>query len=214
MLAVAACVAAIACSGEVPPDLVLVNGKVLTADTARPVVEALAVRGEFIIADGSTADIEALAGPQTRRIDLQGRTVVPGFNDAHAHFSIDPGGEHLSFPTLEPSWNDVRGAIVRTAAKAPADTWIFGVVGHTVVLDERVTRAALDRIAPAHPVLLRAYYGHGYVLNTAAMRSLVIKDDEPDPFGGHFEREKGSSRINGRVWSTPRGTSIACWGSG
>ena len=199
-LVAAVCLSAVACSREDPPDLILVNGNVLTADASRPTVEALAVRGEFIIAVGATADIEALARAQTRRIDLQGRTVVPGFNDAHAHFSVDPEGQHLSFATMEPSWDEVRGAITRTAAKAPAGTWIYGVVGHSVVLDERVTRAALDRVAPAHPVLLRAYYGHGYILNTAAMRSLVIKDDEPDPFGGHFERVKGSNRINGRVW--------------
>jgi predicted amidohydrolase YtcJ len=63
-----------------------------------------------------------------------------------------------------------------------------------------VTRAALDRVAPAHPVHLRAYYGHGYILNSAAMRGLGVKDEEPDPYGGRFERVAGSARINGRMW--------------
>ncbi len=65
-------------------------------------------------------------------------------------------------------------------------------------IDATTNRFALDRIAPNHPVLIRAYYGHGYVLNSKAMPLLQIREKEPDPLGGYFERAAGSKRINGR----------------
>ena len=78
-----------------PADLVLFNGKVFIGDSAKPFAEAVAIRGERIIAIGTSAEIETLASAETRRIDLQGRTVVPGFNDAHFHFMPDPKGFNL-----------------------------------------------------------------------------------------------------------------------
>ena len=68
---------------QAPPDLILLNGKVFTADPAKPSAEAVAIRGDRIIATGSSVEIGQRAGAKTRRIDLQGRTVVPGLNDAH-----------------------------------------------------------------------------------------------------------------------------------
>jgi predicted amidohydrolase YtcJ len=69
-----------------------------------------------------------------------------------------------------------------------------------VVLDEAVTRAELDKLAPDHPVLLRAYYGHGYVANSKALSLLHVANDEPDPAGGYYERIAGSRELNGRYW--------------
>ena len=68
-----------------PPDLILLNGKIFTSDAAHPYVEALAIRGERIVATGTSEKIGALAAPQTKRIDLGGRVVIPGINDAHHH---------------------------------------------------------------------------------------------------------------------------------
>ena len=73
-------------TGQQPsPDLILLNGKIFTSDSAHPYVQALAIRGERIVAAGSTKEIGALAGPQTKRIDLGGRVVIPGIDDAHYH---------------------------------------------------------------------------------------------------------------------------------
>lgn len=182
---------------QAPADLILLNGKVFTADPARPSAEAVAIRGGRIIAVGTSAEMEKLAGATTRRVDLLERTVVPGFNDAHFHFGPDPQGFHLQFKTMEPSWEETVGAIEAAVKQAPAGTWIFGHVGHDVVLSPEVTRFALDRIAPDHPVLLRAYYGHGYIINSKAMPLLQI-EEEPDPAGGYYERVVASKRINGR----------------
>lgn len=185
---------------RVPADLVLLKGKVFTADVAKPSAEAVAIRGGRIIAVGTSAEIESLAVARTRRIDLQGRTVVPGFNDAHFHFMPDPKGFNIQFKTMEPSWEETSTAIEQAVRQTPAGTWIFGRVGRDVVLNEQVTRFALDRLAPDHPVLLRAYYGHGYILNSKAMPLLQIAEDEPDPAGGFYERVTGSKKINGRLW--------------
>lgn len=202
VLALAGLIAVAALAEDRPADLVLVNGKVFTADPSTPFVESVAIRGDRIAAVGSTSAVERLAGAgAARQIDLQGRLVVPGFNDAHAHFGPDPKGVRLRFSSLEPSWEEASAAIRQAVASAPAGTWIFGVVGREIVLDSKVTRFALDRIAPDHPVLLRAYYGHGYVVSSKAMASLAISEDEPDPSGGRYERvAPGSKKINGRLW--------------
>jgi len=181
-------------------ELILLNGKVFTADPTKPSAEAIAIRGERIIAVGTSNEIEKLAGTTIRRIDLQGRTVVPGFNDAHFHFKSDPTGFTLHFQTMEPSWTEVSAALEQAVRQTMPGTWIFGSVGHEIVLNPEVTRFALDRIAPHHPVLLRAYYGHGYILNSKAMPLLQMGEEEPDPAGGYYERSAGSRQINGRFW--------------
>jgi len=183
-----------------PADLVLLNGKVFTADVAKPSAEAVAIRDGRIVAVGTSVEIETLVGAKTRRIDLRGRTVVPGFNDAHFHFMPDPKGFNLRFRTNEPSWEETSAAIKQAIEHTPAGTWIFGRVGRDVVLNEQVTRFALDRLAPDHPVLLRAYYGHGYILNSKAIPLLQIAEDEPNPAGGFYERFADTNNINGRLW--------------
>jgi len=184
-----------------PADLVLLNGKVFTADPGKPFAEAVAIRDERIIAVGTSAEVEKLAGPTARRIDLQGRTVVPGFNDAHSHFMLMPQGYFLEFKTMEPSWEETSAAIEAAVKQARAGTWVFGFVGPAVAMNPEVTRRALDQIAPNHPVLLMAFTGHGYILDSRAMPLLQIAEEEPDPAGGYFERAvDGSRRINGRYW--------------
>jgi predicted amidohydrolase YtcJ len=185
---------------QAPADLILFGGKVFTSDPARPSAEAVATRGERIIAVGTSAELKRLAGAKTRLVDLQGRLVVPGFNDAHSHFVPDPRGFRLQFRTMEPSWDEARAAIEQAVKQTPAGTWVFGRVGRDIVLNEQVNRFALDSVAPEHPVLLRAYYGHGYILNSKAMAPLQIAEEEPDPAGGSYERLAGSKRINGRLW--------------
>jgi len=183
-----------------PADLILTNGKVSTADPARRHASAIAISGERIVAVGTTAEMAAFAGERTRTIDLQQRVVTPGFNDAHAHFGPDPKGFEIRFESAEPTWTETSAAIERAVQQTPPGTWIFARVGYTVVLDEQITRFALDKFAPDHPVLLRAYYGHGYIANSNALSQLHIANNEPDPAGGYYERVEGSRELNGRFW--------------
>jgi len=189
-----------ACGRQSPADLILVNGSIFTCDSAVPTTEAVAIAGERIVAVGTSAEIEKLAGARTRRIDLQRRVVVPGFNDAHCHFTPLLKCVNLEFKTMEPSWEEACTAIKQAVKQTPPGIWVFGDVGSNVVLDEKVTRFELDRLAPNHPVLLSAWTGHGCILNSKAIQLMQIAEEAPDPVGGSYERVPGSGQINGRLW--------------
>jgi predicted amidohydrolase YtcJ len=166
---------------ESSADLILHNGKVFTADLEQPSAEAVAIRGERILAVGSSDEIKRLANAKTRLLDLQGRTVIPGINDAHFHFMPDPQGSRLQFHSQEPSWSETSEAIKNAVSQTPKGQWIFGEIGIRVLSEQEADRFALDRIAPEHPVLLRSYFGHGYVVNSRGMPRLQLVEEEPDP---------------------------------
>ncbi len=156
----------------------------------------MAIRGERVVAVGSTAEIAAQAGASTRGIDLGGRTVVPGFNDAHAHV-----GPHLQLERLktgdDPSTAELEAALADAVKRAPAGRFIQGAIGPGVWGDPAVTRAWLDARAPANPVRLSAWTGHGVILNSAALTLAGIGEDIGDPEGGRFLRD-AAGRLNGR----------------
>jgi predicted amidohydrolase YtcJ len=184
------------CASAPAPELVLVNGKVFTSDAANPWAQALAVRGNRIAAVGSSDEIRALARPATRVIDLNGRVVVPGFNDAHYHTGIGPPGLRLELVGMDPSFADVEQALARAAAAAPPDHWITGTIGPAVLDDPRANRDTLDRFSSRTPIMLTTWSGHGTILNTPALRILGIRDDERDPAGGFYLRDS-NRRITG-----------------
>lgn len=179
-----------------PADLVIVNGKIYAPpaqpDATTPVFsQGLAIRGDRIVAVGGSAEIKKLTGPATRVIDAEGRVVVPGFNDAHVHPSARPEGVELpagDSPTPDPSFKEVLKLVADAAATSPQGTWIFGDIGPTIIDDVEATRFGLDEVSKAHPVLLRAWTGHGTFFNTAAMKALRLSETEPDPPGGLFTR--------------------------
>jgi predicted amidohydrolase YtcJ len=187
------------------PDLILFNGKVFTSDAAHPNVEALAISGERIVEVGTTKSISALAGPKTKRIDLGGRVVVPGFNDAHYHHMPNPEGVMVNLPmppgavVPEPTWDEVLAALPAAVEQARKGEWIYASVGQTVVNDPRFTREPVDRLAPENPVLVSSWFGHGNLFNTAAMRRVGLGEEQPDPMGGRFPRFAGTQRITGVV---------------
>ncbi|MBF8291299.1 MAG: Amidohydro 3 protein [Steroidobacteraceae bacterium] len=179
---------------ESAPELLLVNGTVITVDANDRIAEAIAIRGDRIVAVGTTAAVEQLAGPQTRRIDLKGRTVTPGLLDAHAHFS--PGdfnrrdGLDLSFPAVK-SIEDVKDAVARQAARLTPDAWVIGTRWDEGKLAERrmIMASDLDEVAAGHPVWLSQTMGHYGVANSAALKLANIGRDTPDPTGGTIDRD-------------------------
>jgi predicted amidohydrolase YtcJ len=185
---------------QVTADLILLKGKVFTADLMKPFAQAIAIRGERILAVGSDAEIKKLGSAKTRLIDLQGRVVIPGINDAHFHFTPKPQGFHLEFKSLEPSWNETVEAIKNAVKQTPKGRWIFGTIGGGAMAETQANRSWLDRIAPDNPVLLATYYGHGQIINSKAMSRFKIDDKETDPLGGYFERDAETKKINGRIW--------------
>jgi predicted amidohydrolase YtcJ len=173
-----------------PPDLVLINGRVFTADAASPYAAALAIRDGRVVAAGSSAAIRALAGPHTRRIDLKGHLVIPGLNDAHCHLGIDlPGAATVETRDLDPSWAEVRAAILKQAHRSPPGTLIEAPIGAAVFRDLSIDRQGLDALSPDHPVILGTVTGHAEIANSAALALSGISEDTPDPVGGRIERD-------------------------
>ena len=198
-------VAAIACgvllsvvlAQQPAPDWVLFNGKVFTSNAKQPHAEALAIRGERIVAVGSSQEIRRLAGKDTKQIDLGGRTVIPGINDAHDHLKVFPDAYDLPIQGMDPSWQEVKDALTAAVTKTPKGTWIYGGIGQTILENSQATRAALDALAPDHPVVLVAFTAHSALLNTAAMRKTGIREDEPNPKGGRYVRNKADGMFTG-----------------
>jgi len=180
-------------SPAAPPDLVLVNGTVLTVDANDRGAEAIAIRGDKIVAVGTSESIEALAGPTTRRIDLERRTVTPGLLDSHAHFS--PGQFNrldmldLSYPKIK-SIVEVQAAVVQRAKQTAADAWIQGRGWDEGKLAERrwIVARDLDAVEADRPVWLSHTMGHYGTANSVALRLAKIDRNTPDPPSGTIAR--------------------------
>ena len=134
---VAMLVSVIAIAEEVP-DTILINAHVFTSDAKNLHVEALAIRGERILATGSSADIARLAGPKTRSIDLHGATVIPGINDAHNHLDISPSDAvSVALKSENPSWAETRSGLAAAAAKSPPGALLVVEIASKVFHDPK-----------------------------------------------------------------------------
>ncbi len=187
-------IAVTACRSATPPaDLILVNGKVITVDAADRIAEAVAVRGDRIAAVGTTTEIERLAGPATRRVDLAGRAVTPGLIDAHNHFAWGSTNRvlllDLGYPDVK-TVADVQAKVGARAAATAIGGWIEGRGWDESKLAERrlLTAADLDRVAPNHPVWLTQTTGHYGVANSAALKLAGVTRDTKDPPAGTIDR--------------------------
>jgi predicted amidohydrolase YtcJ len=171
--------------------LLLTGGKVFTADAQFSVAEAVAVDGEKILAVGKTGDLKARF-QATREIDLRGKLVTPGFNDAHVHF-LRGALALLTVNLLDTK--SVEEAKTRVAAKAKevkAGEWIFGRGwDHTIWKQNFPSRKDLDQIAPNNPVYLVRVDGHVAWANSAALKLAGIDRNTPNPAGGEIEKDAG-----------------------
>jgi predicted amidohydrolase YtcJ len=184
---------------QAAPDLVLLNGKIFTSDAMHPYVQALAVRGERITATGDSAKIKALVGPHTKLINLGGRIVIPGINDAHNHLGIAPPNHvDLELASPDPAWLEMKAAITAAVLKAPKGTFINGTIAWKIFRDLAVDRNALDQVAPHNPVILQTLTNHAWIMNSAALAQAGIREGQPDPLGGRFERSP-DGRLTGVV---------------
>src|ERR1700691_2088819 len=172
------------------PDTILFNGKIFTAE-GQEFVQALAIQEDRIEAVGDSAEIRNLAGSSTRQVDLGGRTVIPGLNDAHNHMRIRPADlVELEFASLNPKRPEVMQAISTAVSKFPTGTFLTAPIGTAIFRDPTVDRASLDLAAPNHPVILTTFTGHASILNSAALAKLGIGENEPDPLGGRYEHSQ------------------------
>ena len=219
LLAAAAFACAPAPSSGNAADVILINGAVYTVDESQPWAEALAVKGDTIMAVGSTADIEALAGPDTRTIDVGGAFVSPGFNDGHVHVgstgALLIGVNLLEVHEEEPFKDALRGAAGRLPSGAwitrgswgAYEQWSAGSAGETdtTTVAEPFTphRDMIDEFTGGHPVLVSKFDGSMHLANSLALEMAGIDDNTPDPEGGSFDRDD-----NGRLTGILRGRAL------
>src|SRR5438309_543814 len=195
--------AALMRSQGAPPDAIFTNGHFITMNSAAPAAQAIAVAGGKIVAVGSNAVIQRLAGSATRRIDLKGRTVVPGLADDHFHsIGGGPGVDLSRTRTID----DVLNAIRKRAATTPAgDVIVTNSDWHEGQLREQRLpyRKDLDRAAPNHPlVVVRG--GHEYILNSAALTKWKITAATLEPEGGSIGRYPDGT-LNGELVDRAKG---------
>ncbi|MGW6301817.1 amidohydrolase [Peribacillus butanolivorans] len=186
-------------------DIVFINGEVITVDQKNKVVEAVAVKGNRISAVGSNREVKGFIGEETKVIDLQGKTLLPGFIDAHIHLilygvnqlAVSCKDEHIK--SIEDLLNDLK----EKASTIPKGEWIraWGF-NETVVKEKRYpTIAELDAISVEHPIIVSRTCSHISVVNSKALEIAKINENSENPTGGIIEKDK-TGRFTGRLIET------------
>ncbi len=191
LLLFAACTEVEETAPELEADLVFTNANIITLDAGNPEAEALAVKGDRILAVGSAAEIAKTVGKKTRVVDLGGRTVVPGLIESHAHL-LGMGRAKMILDLVATESEAQIAEIVRThAAEIPPDRWILGRGWDQNDWETKAfpTHAALSAAAPDHPVCLTRVDGHALWANGKALALSDITAATADPPGGRIERD-------------------------
>lgn len=188
-------------------DAIYFGGPILTMNDAQPQVQALAVRGTQIAAVGDRQAVEALRGPDTRMVDLQGRTLIPGFVDPHSHLGgvglqaiaanllPPPDGPNASIAGLQQTLREY----IKTSPEVKQLGLAFGFGYDDSQLKERrhPTRDDLDAVSRTVPIAVIHQSGHFGSLNSAALKKAGIGADTPNPEGGVIRRKPGSKQPDG-----------------
>ncbi len=202
-------------------DLILYNGKIITVDPNDTIAEAVAVINGKIVGVGAYAEVKSLVSPDTNLIDLEGKTVVPGFIDAHVHidctathtklamsFHIPPVKYFETHNTVE-SLDDILAAIMEKVDQTPKGEWIIGQGRFTLESDGNCpTKKQLDEIAPDHPIMVR-YNAHTHLLNSRALK--LVNITKTGPKQEELEKYSPGARIlRDPVSGEPTGKVIEC----
>lgn len=180
-------------------ELVLKNAKVITVDVHQPQAGLVAIAGGRILLVGSNGDLESISGPGTRVIDCCGKTVVPGFNDAHCHvFSFIRKLTSIDLSSMR-SIADIKAAIHRQVQNTPPGKWITATSYNEFYLAEKrhPNRWDIDEVAPDHPVVLSHRGLHACVLNSRALALAGITSETPGPPWGVIDRDLATGEPNG-----------------
>ena len=186
--------------GQSPPppaDLILTNGRVLTMEAGEPEAEAVAVRGDRIVAVGRSADLLRYRGPGTAVIDLQGQLAIPGLIESHGHFA-GVGEAQLQLKLGDAAtWEEILAQVKEAARAAKPGEWIVGRGWHqdkwkvrpSPAVEGFPTHASLDAVSPDHPVLLTHASGHAVFVNGRALALANITAASPSPMGGDILKD-------------------------
>src|SRR5688572_27747541 len=187
-------------SAEAPADLILSGGRVWTADAAQPWAESVAVRGDRIVFVGPSTGADAFRGPKTQVIELGGRLVTPGFNDAHLH--LVSGAVTLERVDLIEAQDTaaVQAAIRSFAAANPSRPWVLGrgwLYGSFA--GGLPTKAQLDAAVSDRPAYMVCYDGHSGWANSKALALAGITKDTPNPPHGEIVKDPKTGEPTGAL---------------
>lgn len=186
---------------RITADTILFNGKIVTVDPSFDIEQAIAVRGERILAVGSNGAIRPLAGPATKLIDLKGKTVMPGLIDGHYHFMSNAISYHFGVNVaLVDSIQQMVERIGEKVRETPPGKLVFTTSGWlpTQLKEQRVpNRHDLDPISPDNPVIVMG--GHSLYLNSYALREAGITRDTVSPPGGTIAKDPKTGEPTGRL---------------
>ena len=195
--------AMISCYSE-KADIILYNAKIITVNPNQPSAEAIAISGDKIIGVGSNNDIMNLASTYTKKIDVGGNVITPGFIDAHSH-PAGAGRSHLRNVDCDlRSISEIKDAIFERSKKTPKGEWISGFKYDDTKTKEKryINNLDLDEVAPNHPVIITHRGGHTAYVNSLALKIAKIDEKTPDPKGGSIERDSLTGKLNGRLLET------------
>ena len=190
-----------ACAGKPkvePATLVLNQGKIVTVDDQKPEAQALAARGDTIVAVGTNEEIKPYIGPQTRVVDLRGRLAIPGFIDGHGHFTGVGEARITLNLTKVKNWDEVVAMVKDAALKARPGEWIRGRGWHQDKWDQKPqpavegfpTHHSLSGASPNNPVVLTHSSGHASFANAKAMELAGVTGRTPNPPGGEILKDQ------------------------
>jgi len=180
-----------------PATLVLRNGRIATVDDAKPEAQALAARGDTLVAVGTDAEIAPYIGPRTRVIDLQGRRAIPGFIEAHGHFTGVGDARIVLNLTRVKNWDEIVAMVREAAARARPGEWIRGRGWHQEKWDRPPapavegfpTHQSLSAASPNNPVVLEHASGHASFANAKAMELAGVSRSTTSPAGGEILKD-------------------------
>ena len=185
-------------------DLILYNADIITVNPNQPSAEAIAISGDKIIGVGSNEDIMNLSSAYTKKINIGGKIITPGFIDAHSHPS-GAGRSHLRNVDCDlRSIEEIKNAIFERSKKTPKGEWISGFKYDDTKTKEKryINNIDLDEVSPDHPVIIFHRGGHTAYVNSLALKIAGIDEETPDPKGGNIERDPETGNLNGRLLET------------
>jgi predicted amidohydrolase YtcJ len=175
------------------PDIVLYNGNIWTVDDELPRAQAIAISDGRIFAVGTNDDVLPMASALTRKVDLGRKTVLPGFNDAHAH-PVYSGVGHLKKVACDKETiESIQAALRERAQKTPPGDWVVGFLYDDGKTPRPITRHDLDAAVPDNPALIAHRGGHTIFVNSAALKLAGVDEKTADPAGGRYGRDSSGA---------------------
>jgi len=183
------------------PDIILYNANIITVNSKQPKAEAIAIINDKIVAIGNNDSILRLASGFTKKINIEGKTITPGFIDSHSH-PASSGRSHLRNVDCDlRSIEEIKSAIYERTKITPTGEWVSGFKYDDTKTKEKrfINNKDLDKVSPNHPVYISHRGGHTGYVNSLALSLAKIDKNTSNPDGGHIEKDPISGELTGRL---------------